>query len=260
MDSLTYQTMAAPPPLDQLVHCFWFLRGRASAALQPVVPDGRAEIILHLGEPFTQVDSNGARRQDDALVSGQLTRPLFLAPSSEVDVVGIRLRTAAARAVLGVALHELTDSVAALHDVAPRLARALLNAGSNPSALAAVLAASSKPAASPVATAAAFALEAPEAPDLTRLARSLGVTTRTLERRCQTDIGVAPGTLRRLARFRRAFQRLERTPPGRWARVAVASGYYDQAHMNRDFREFAGTSPGAFFQQPPDLASAFLCD
>ena len=40
--------------------------------------------------------------------------------------------------------------------------------------------------------------------------------------------------------------RLRRCGPRRWAEVAYDCGYYDQAHFNRDFREFAGSTPSAF--------------
>ncbi len=112
MNDVRYLEIAPPPPLDRLVHCFWFLRGRTDGQPQTVVPDGRAEIVLHLAEPFAQQHADGApRRQAAALVSGQLTGPIHLAPSAEADVVGIRFRTDAARTVLRVSLDELTDAV-----------------------------------------------------------------------------------------------------------------------------------------------------
>ena len=49
----------------------------------------------------------------------------------------------------------------------------------------------------------------------------------------------------RVARFRRA-ERLLRAPAHRSiAAVALTCGYYDQAHLNRDFRELAGCPPTA---------------
>lgn len=266
MDDVRYLEVPAPPPLDRLVHCFWFLRGRTDGLPQTVVPDGHAEIVLHLAEPFVQQHPDGvSRRQAAALVSGQLTGPLHLAPSSEADVIGIRFRTDAARTVLRVSLDELTDAVVPLADIAPRLAALLqraVRAADDPAvrvrALAAALESSTPAAPAADVRAAAHALEGASPPDLRRLARSLGVTTRTLERRCRTEIGVTPAALRRLARFRRAFRRLDRTPRGAWAAVAAQTGYFDQAHMIREFRRFAGSPPSIFFQHDPDLSRAFL--
>jgi AraC-like DNA-binding protein len=89
------------------------------------------------------------------------------------------------------------------------------------------------------------------------LARGLGTTARTLERRVLDATGLSPRALRAVLRFRRVFRRLDRSPAGSWARVAVESGYYDQAHMIREFRRFAGVAPGRFFGREASLAVAF---
>jgi hypothetical protein len=42
------------------------------------------------------------------------------------------------------------------------------------------------------------------------------------------------------------------TDVDRWAGAASALGFYDQAHLINDFREFAGESPTRFFQPHGD--------
>ena len=49
----------------------------------------------------------------------------------------------------------------------------------------------------------------------------------------------------RLMRFQHVRRQIERDPP-RWAEIAFAAGYADQPHLNREFRELAGTTPSEF--------------
>jgi AraC-like DNA-binding protein len=92
------------------------------------------------------------------------------------------------------------------------------------------------------------------------LARDLRTTSRTLERRVTMATGLPPATLRRVIRFRRTFPQLEATPRGTWAQVATRSGYADQAHLIRDFRQFAGCSPSEFFGSDAGLARVIMGD
>ena len=56
--------------------------------------------------------------------------------------------------------------------------------------------------------------------------------------------GLAPKRYARIRRFRRVLDAASlRTE---WAALAQAHGYCDQAHLNRDFREFAGVPPCAW--------------
>jgi AraC-like DNA-binding protein len=77
------------------------------------------------------------------------------------------------------------------------------------------------------------------------LAAELGCSRRYLHSRFLEQIGIAPKTVSRLLRFQHVCARLERDPV-RWADVALEAGYYDQSHLNREFRDLAGTTPGDF--------------
>jgi AraC-like DNA-binding protein len=86
------------------------------------------------------------------------------------------------------------------------------------------------------------------------LADELGSSRQYLVTRFREDVGLPPKTLARILRFQQAI-RLLNGDEARLARVAHECGYYDQAHFNRDFRQFAGTTPSEFrIRRLPDRA------
>ena len=78
------------------------------------------------------------------------------------------------------------------------------------------------------------------------LVEELGCSRRHLSSRFREQIGLAPKTTARILRFQRAVNLLGCDDGRRFAEIAESCGFYDQAHLNRDFRELAGTTPGSF--------------
>jgi AraC-like DNA-binding protein len=81
------------------------------------------------------------------------------------------------------------------------------------------------------------------------LAAEVGWSRRHLSRRFAAQVGLAPTTTARVLRFRRAADLLVPGPgtlpgpPRRIADVAQDCGYADHAHLDREFRALAGTTP-----------------
>jgi AraC-like DNA-binding protein len=79
------------------------------------------------------------------------------------------------------------------------------------------------------------------------LAAEVGWSRRHLTAMFTRQVGLPPKTVARLVRFGRLLGALpDGGGPVRWDRIAVECGYYDQAHLNRDFRQFTGTTPTDF--------------
>ena len=159
-------------------------------------------------------------------------------------------------AFLGLPMHELVDGIVPLDDVLPRPVRnldaRLADASTWEERFAevdAVLLASFARAREPSADVAwawqALVTSHGRVP-IGWLCDRLGRSRKQLAARFREQIGLPPKTVARILRFSRAVGLLQGRANGELAEVAFECGYYDQAHLNRDFREFAGTSPGEF--------------
>ena len=68
--------------------------------------------------------------------------------------------------------------------------------------------------------------------------------------------GISPKLLARITRFQHVFRAWQREP-ATLGRIAMECGYFDQPHLIRDFRDFAGTAPAAFLSAQPEFTAFF---
>jgi AraC-like DNA-binding protein len=261
---MRYAQYAPSPALASVVEWYWVLEGSDGAEPQPIVPDGRVEIIFHFGDRFDRHHPGGiVERQDPALLVGQLLAPIRIGCRGRAGVAAIRLRPAAVRVLAGCAaadltgrtidLEAMTGSTASLRE---RLALAAED-GARVRLMETWLAARVRVApARDVVAAVEAILSAPGAASLRAVAAQAGIGVRQLERRFLADVGIPPKTFARIARLQRALGCI--AAGASLADAAHACGYYDQPHMTHDFARLAETSPSTWRTSDADLTRLFV--
>jgi len=78
------------------------------------------------------------------------------------------------------------------------------------------------------------------------LASKHNLSLRQMERLFQEFVGVSPKVFDRLQRSKRALTLQRAHPDCNWSAIAAAAGYYDQAHLIREFRSLNGSTPASF--------------
>jgi AraC-like DNA-binding protein len=244
---MRYHELPLPADLAADVHCLWELDGDATALAEPIFPDGRVEIVLHLGAPPTRVGATTP--QPRVMIAGQMTSAVTLVTRERVHVVGIRFTPAGARRWLEAPLHQFTDQFLSLDEVRPDFARSLEGAAGEKHPLdhlQRVLRASIG-ASSPVSPALRAAVDAAMhmrgRVTVEKLAARAGVGRRQLERLFLEGVGVGPKTFQKTVRLQRALGVLRAGHSQ--AEAAAACGYADQSHLSREIARAAGERPGA---------------
>lgn len=167
--------------------------------------------------------------------------------------VTARLQLGAHEAVLGAPVAAFVGGPVRLEDLwsdaeARRLTEQLAAAGPMEAARVLERALGDRRATVTTGTRARIAIEAAERlthASVSEVAADLGVSERNLRRVFRETVGMGPKSFARLARFRRAVMAARVASRADWAGIAIASGYYDQAHLIADFRDLAGVTPRA---------------
>jgi AraC-like DNA-binding protein len=257
-----YREIRPSVRLRPYVDSFWILEHDGDdGPPQRVVPDGHPELILNWGEPFEAFKDGSWQPQPRCFLAGQIDGPLLLRPRGPAKMLGIRFHPHGASRVLPAPMDELAGRFTAIEDLAPTLARDL-NRGilDSPDPIAfteAALLAAEKETDALIAEAVRRIVLAQGASDLAILARDLGLSVRQLERRFLAQVGLPPKLFCRMQRFNHVFRVIQQQPSN-WAETAVACGYYDQAHLIRDCKNFSGNTPAVLLAEDTDLARHFL--
>jgi transcriptional regulator GlxA family with amidase domain len=87
-----------------------------------------------------------------------------------------------------------------------------------------------------------------------RLTRAVNLSPRQFDRRFLAAVGLPPKAFARIILFQAVLAAYRSEDFLQWAQLALQCGFYDQAHLANEFRQFAGVPPTEFFRNPSALA------
>ncbi|HBE69029.1 MAG TPA: hypothetical protein DDW52_12845 [Planctomycetaceae bacterium] len=265
---MRYQEYLPPSELAQWVKLFWVFESHShQPAVEQVVADGFPELIIHYRAPFQKIQSGQLVDQPEAVVCGQLTRPLQLCSSPRAGMIGIRFQPSGMAACLpnSILMRTLTDAQIPAHelfeDIDP-LIEAIQESLTDAQRVAACNRFLMRTICGDaedfgVGKAVDRIMQAGGCISVESLADLSGKSLRSLELAFQRVIGTSPKMFCRIARFRYVYDSVsESAPSADWVRIALDAGFFDQSHLIRDFRRFSGESPTAFLAAQTPFTAA----
>lgn len=256
----TYREYLPCAALKPYVQRYWTriaVAGEETQRAHRVLPDGCIDIVFNFGGPWVNPAGNGhGSRAERSSVVGTMTCPLIVEQADRAQFLGVRFRPGKARAFLNMFAGDITNQHLALVDIwgrnAKRLEERLAEAPSIPHRLT-LLEDELLQRLQPLATedpyvdaAVSLVLRQQGRIAVSAISSFVGISRQHLARKFEQQVGISPKFFARVVRFQSLVEHSSRSRPTDWASTAVELGYYDQAHMIADFREFAGITPVAF--------------
>jgi AraC-like DNA-binding protein len=246
------------PPLDAYVEWFWWSRrDQAENSGEHMLPSGSAQLIFALHDaPITCIPNAASPRPtvwSRGIVHGPQRSYYQSGPKPPGVVAGVAFRPGVAGAILGVPIAELTDRhipIDALWGArGDGLRERLLAAGSSRNVFRVLERELTQRLERPrlihpaIAQALAVHSNGWAHSRVADIQRKVGCSPRHFIALFRSAVGLTPKHYYRVKRFTAVLRLLAANADEGLADLAASTGYSDQSHMTREFREFAGVPP-----------------
>ncbi|MGH8260654.1 MAG: helix-turn-helix domain-containing protein, partial [Steroidobacteraceae bacterium] len=210
-------------------------------------------LIISFGAPVAVIQMPDRRRSPathQALIGGLHVAPALMRQESEAHGMHVFFTPSGVRSILGIPAAELASLVVEFRDVWGHLASELIDRLECAHTWSerfrildeAFIARLAQQACEPEIDHAWWELARSHGCGRVEdLARSIGWSRRHFSEQFRASVGIGPKSASRIFRFERACRLMKDGRPA--ADVAAECGYYDQAHMSREWTALAGCSP-----------------
>ncbi len=223
-----------------------------------IIPDGCLELLFHYGDPFFLKRDDKWVRQERSVFSGQLSSSIALKPGGRAGIISAKFTVAGAHSFVKDPLNEYTDHLincsevfgnegVDLEDMIEEARDTTGRISLIESFLVAKLASDITTSISTARVVDLIVAHSGRA-SINEIRKSVGVGERNLERHFLSQIGLTPKSFSKLIRLKSFVDTVDANPHLNLTAAALDCGYYDQAHLIRDFQQIVGIKPTEYFQ------------
>lgn len=261
---MIFRTAVPSPPLEHFVALLWLYEGYAPAhGWERVLPTGTVELVINLDDDMLRVCDRQAHDRPqsfrDAIVCGPHAEFFVRNTTQQARLVGVHFKPGGAFPFLGWPANELHDLHVGLDTLwgaaAAELRDRLLAAPTSAAIFGVLEQALLSQATRPLTRhpAVAFALRefqaGPHPRTIADVSAQIGISPRRFIELFNAEVGLTPKLFCRVQRFQQVLRLIDSGRPIAWTEIALACGYFDQAHFIHDFQAFAGLTPTAYLSQ-----------
>ncbi|MBF6298886.1 helix-turn-helix domain-containing protein [Nocardia amamiensis] len=234
--------------LGRFIAYFWALEGLPPRGSARLVPSGTLDLVVNLDHDRVRVNGQA---HSGIVVAGAYGGPVTSDNPTLTSAMGVHFKPGGALPFFAAPPGELADRHVDLEVLWGRSASELrerLCAAPTTTERFAIMAAALRsrlPNRVPGHRAVPFALQQLAQPGCTvgDVASSVQLSRRRFIQVFTREVGMTPKHLSRVLRFQRFSELARRADTPDWGQLAAACGYFDQAHLINEVREFTGTTP-----------------
>ena len=257
-NSLPFHTYIPRSPLADFVDFFWAYE--PAAGVERALPTGTMELVINLRGDRLKVAAQQRHNTTEvfpgAMICGPHSEYFVIDSEPEEAIVGVHFKPGGGSLFLPAPAGELHNTHLALDALwgtsASWLREQLLEAKTPEARFRLLEQSLLNQAVQPLTwhPAVAFALKAFQAMPLARtiadVTDRIGISQRWFIQLFRDTVGLTPKQFCRVLRFQEVLKRIRQGQQVDWVAIALDCGYYDQAHLIRDFQLFSGLSPTSY--------------
>jgi AraC-like DNA-binding protein len=261
---MNYSEYALPMPFSEYIECVWIYTSGYQIASDSHLwlPNGTFDLVFNLEESYKRINIFNQNQFDlvksNALI-GQMKESVKIQLGKSCKVIGVRFKAYGLFAWLGIPIKEITGLTLQLSEIlgqkANELEQKIRDSKSDHQILLSIIQyfrVDYKPDLI-VIDAVREILKNKGTIKINNLISKYNISQKTLENRFGNIVGIMPKELSRIYRFNHYLISSLNKNNRNLTTLAYECDFFDQSHLNHDFKRITAKSPKQFFKEQSDL-------